>query len=86
MEATLVFYLVPCQTSSLMALWTIAPDYCMTFVPSRPLWSCHIVHATISFPLQVRAFKVDTHNPERWVKYEILYHYQVQMFPDLSID
>ena len=36
--------------------------------------------------LKVRAFKVDTHTPERWVKYEVLYHYRVQMFPDLSID
>lgn len=36
--------------------------------------------------LQIRAFKVDRCTPERWVKYEILYHYRVQMFPDLSID
>lgn len=50
-------------------------------------------HAEVSFTLpgsstglQIRAFKVDKCTPERWVKYEILYRYRVQMFPDLSID
>jgi len=50
-------------------------------------------HAEVSFTLpgsstglMVRALKVDKCTPERWVKYEILYHYRVQMFPDLSID
>lgn len=36
--------------------------------------------------LQVRAFRAEPQSPERWVKYEILYHYRVQMYPDLSID
>ena len=36
--------------------------------------------------LEVRGFKVQKSTPERWVKYEIHYHYRVQMFPDLSID
>ena len=50
-------------------------------------------HAEVSFTLpgsstgmQIRAFKVNGCTPERWVKYEILYRYKVQMFPDLSID
>ena len=36
--------------------------------------------------LEIRGFKVNKSTPERWVKYEIQYHYRVQMFPDLSID
>jgi hypothetical protein len=36
--------------------------------------------------LSVRALKVATQDPNKWVKYEILYHYVVQMFPDLSVD
>ena len=50
-------------------------------------------HAEVSYSipgsstgLAVRAFKVQTQVPEKWVKYEILYHYRVQMFQDLSID
>ena len=50
-------------------------------------------HAEVSYTipgsstgLAVRAFKVQTQVPEKWVKYEILYHYRVQMFQDLSID
>ena len=37
-------------------------------------------------PFQIRTFKAEGCNPERWVKYEINYKYRVQMFPDLSID
>ena len=52
-------------------------------------------HAEVSYSipgsstgLQIRSFKVENAKaqPERWVKYEIQYHYKVQMFPDLSID
>jgi len=50
-------------------------------------------HAEVSYTipgsstgLAVRAFKVQTQVLEKWVKYEILYHYRVQMFQDLSID
>ena len=57
----------------------------------KPDVSTEHAEVTYSIPgnstgLKVRAFKVDTHTPERWVKYEVLYHYRVQMFPDLSID
>ena len=36
--------------------------------------------------LTVKEFKTEVNSPETWVKYEIQYHYKVQMFPDLSID
>ena len=36
--------------------------------------------------LQVCSFQVADTTPEKWVKYEIQYHYKVQMFPDLSVD
>lgn len=36
--------------------------------------------------LQVCSFQVAGTVPEKWVKYEIQYHYKVQMFPDLSVD
>ena len=36
--------------------------------------------------LAVRGFKTEDTSPETWVKYEIQYHYKVQLFPDLSID
>ena len=34
----------------------------------------------------VRGLKVASSDPNKWVKYDIHYHYKVQMFPDLSID
>ncbi len=57
----------------------------------QPDISHEYAEVTYSLPgsstgLQVRALKVGDQSPERWVKYEILYHYRVQMFPDLSID
>ena len=53
----------------------------------------HEEHAEVSYSLpgtstglSVKDFSVAPQSPEKWVKYEILYHYRVQMFPDLSID
>ena len=36
--------------------------------------------------LSVKGFHVDDTVTDTWVKYQIEYHYRVQMFPDLSID
>eukprot|EP00731_Ephydatia_muelleri_P022204 Em0014g795a len=61
--------------------------------PGMPKCDIGAYHAEVMYTipgnstgLQVCSFQVADTTPEKWVKYEIQYHYKVQMFPDLSVD
>ena len=50
-------------------------------------------HAEVSYNIpgtstgfNIKSLKVTGQDPSKWVKYEILYRYKLQLFPDLSVD